>query len=194
MIRRCGTVLIVALLFMLQAFPKCLAADDGCDTWRSRWVAAFERLKQSTDSIRQLKEGSLASRIQQELSTHRNAASLARSVRAVLKERSAALKKERSTCHSLAKEENEAFSQWRRCAVRGNSRRRGFQAHALDAAAVERKRLLGSLQDLLMDEAYVQYKDYRQPTPPEYSGSGQQPWGFGQNLGYRSYPGYGGYR
>jgi hypothetical protein len=48
---------------------------------------------------------------------------------------------------------------------------------------------------LLMDDAYRQYKNYR---PPEeaaaYSGYEQQQWGMGTSMGYRQYPGQGGYR
>ncbi len=63
------------------------------------------------------------------------------------------------------------------------------QARSLDAAASERKRLLASLQDLLLDEAYVQYRNYQPPTPPSYSGYDQQPWGARSKYGLPSISG-----
>lgn len=195
MIRRLLPVLGSVLVLTLWVLPVRSFADEGCDAMRTRWMNAFERLKASAASVRQTKEASLASRIQQELSERGNGASVARGVQAVLKERSTALMRERSQCRDLAVQENETFDQWRRCAVGGNPRRGALQASGLDAANAERKKLLSSLQELLLDDAYVQYKNYQAPAPPAYSGyDQQQAWGTGRNPGYGYYQGYGGYR
>lgn len=195
MIRRVLPVLGFVLVLVMWGLSVRSFADEGCDAMRTRWMNAFERLKASAATVRQTKDASLASRIQQELSERGKAASVARSVRAVLKERSAALSRERSQCRDVAVQENEAFDRWRRCAVGGNPRRGALQASGLEAANAERKKLLGSLQDLMMDEAYAQYKSYQAPTPPAYSGyDQQQAWGAGRNQGYGNYQGYGGYR
>jgi hypothetical protein len=190
------------LLFLLVAgfwpifwlHPVCSGAEDACEEWWSRWVAASQLLNQSMESYRHIKEASLASRIEQELKDPGNAVSVAASVQAALKERSAALEQQGRKCHEKAMSENQAFEQWRRCAGRGDPRRGGLPARSLAAAASERKRLLASLQDLLLDEAYAQYKNYQPPTPPSYSGYDQQPWGVGRNTGYRAYQENGGYR
>jgi hypothetical protein len=187
-------ILATGLWLVLWAPPVWSVADDGCDAWRTRWINAFQRLRDGMDSAHQLKEGSLASRIQQEMGDRENAVSVARSVQAALKERSDALNRGRDQCRNLAMEEHQAFERWRACAVGGNMRRGAAQASGLDAAAIERKKLLASLQDLLLDEAYVQYKNYQPPTPPAYSEYDQQPWGMGRNAGYNPQPGYGGYR
>jgi hypothetical protein len=195
-IRRRLPILIAGFCLVLWAHPVRSSAEDACEALRERWVAASQRLKESMESYRRVKEASLASRIQQELSDHKNALSVARSVQIALKERSVGLDQQGRTCQEVARGENEAFEQWRRCAARGNPRRGAFAPSGLDAASGERKRLLASLQDLLLDEAYAQYRNYHPPTSPSYSGNDQQQWGAGQNqnTGYRPYQGYGGYR
>jgi hypothetical protein len=186
--------LAVLVLLDLWALPPAIHAVDGCDAWRTRWIEAFQRLKESTESIRHTKEEPLASHIQHELSGHQNTASMARSVQSVLKERSTILSSERTRCRNLAAQENQTFEQWRRCAVSGNPRRGGMHSSGIEAASIERKKLLGTLPDLLLDEAYAQYKNYQAPAAATYSGYDQQTWGMSRNSGYGNYQGYGGYR
>jgi hypothetical protein len=187
-------IMATGLGLVLWALPVWSVADDGCDAWRTQWINAFQALREGMDSARHLKDGSLASRIQQEMGDQGSGVSVARGVQAVLHERSVALNRGKDQCRNLAMEEHQAFERWRACAVGGNMRRGASQASGLDAAAIERKKLLGFLQDLLLDEAYVQYKNYQPPTPPAYSDYDQQPWGMGRNAGYSPPSAYGRYR
>ncbi len=194
MTRRLWVLLIAVFWPVFLAHPVCSAAEDACETWRVRWVAATQSLTDSMEAYRRTKVGSLASRIQQELNDRKDALSMAASVQAALKERSAVLDQQGRKCREMAMDENRAFEQWRRCTGRDDPRRRGFRTDGLGAAANERKRLLASLQDLLLDEAYAQYRNYHAPTPPSYSGYEQQPWGVGRSTGYRPYQDNRGYR
>jgi hypothetical protein len=168
--------------------------DDTCEACRSRWMAAHEFLKQSIDACRGMKEASLAARIQQRLNGP-DALSVAEGVQSALKERASALAEVTQKCRQAAAMENQAFDEWRKCSRLAGRKKAGPPDFWPDSVNAERKQIMARLQDLLMDDAYRQYKNYRPPEPVEYSGTTQQQqWGMGTSMGYQPNHGYGGYR
>lgn len=193
MIPRMWILLIGAVGTILWTGPLFSADGTGaCDAQRSRWMETHEFLKETMGACQRIKEAPLGSRIQREL-TSRQADSIAYGVQAVLKERSAALSAAMQRCREAAGMEAHAFEDWRRCARTVRPRKGEPPVASPDSVAGTRKQVLSALQDLLLDEAYVQYKNFRQPEPPAYSLYQQPGWGPGAATG-NSYRGYGNYR
>jgi len=126
-------------------------------------------LEEKAEMYAQVKEQSIATRIEEMLVKAGPRGRAARIVRGVLQERAGRMAEIRDELQDLISEEKGAFSQWRECVTRGR-RVKGFAKSHPEAAS--RKRLIAGLPDLLLDEAFLQYKGYRAPARyrEQYSG------------------------
>jgi hypothetical protein len=158
--------------------------DATCEEENAKWVAMYTALNEALDSYRVVKEESVAPIIEQKRDEFGKGAALARIVQASLAERSNRLADAEAKCLSLADSERSAFEEWRSCASGGRARRAPSAKGVVATASRDRETLLAKMRDLLLDEAYAQYKNQRDPAPSGYSQYG--PWGPGrQRIGYQ---------
>lgn len=196
MIRAALFIVIVGLGFLVGNAPVSLAqTEDACKDLHAKWSEASGRLQEKMDACRRARESSLAERIEGDLARRDSAMTIARAVQAAVKERSLVMRDITDQCREAAAVENAAFKDLRRCLGSARRSRKRPNNGTWENLLKERKQLLADLKVLLLDEAYAQYKDYRAPTPPEYSGYGP-PWGMGPQpfTGYDPYRRYRGYR
>ena len=73
----------------------------------------------------------------------------------------------------LVDDERFAFDALRRCVSVPQNRRNSTLATALATISRDRERMLKQMQDLMLDEAYVQYKGERDNSGRAYSDYGQ---------------------
>jgi hypothetical protein len=175
-----GLALFLSLgLCLLTVTPLLSDTTSGqCATEHARWLNAYESLQTGMENYRQIKYESVGPRIARDMGTQGKGASIARIVQVVLKERGERLSELSQRCLELADLERSSFKEWRRCATLGAQRRDNSSAVAVKSIIPERDRLMAELQDLLLDEAYIQYKNHRAPaapTPPSYEAN--QPTG-----------------
>ena len=170
--------------------------EAGCEPEAAGWTQAYEALEQAMESYRLLKGESLTPRIEEELKKTGQDRSIARSVQEILKERTRLLGDAKTKCLELAERERSVYDEWRRCAGSGGGRRRNADPHGPNRVARQRSELLASMQGLILDEAYVQYKNYRDPSPASYSFDrgpymgGQNSWRPQRQMGPYPYQGY----
>lgn len=182
---------VIAIVWGALVFPGSgQTSAEACESQRSAWASSYEKLAQTAELCRNLRESSLQSRLEQLKASGEGGPSIARMVRAALLERQVALNQARRQCREAADRERFAFTDWRSCLSR--SRVGGPQAGnaEIQAAVREREKLLKHVEDVLLDEAYVQYKNYRPPVAAEEEASRQQQrdTGYGQygpTFGYR---------
>lgn len=163
-----GLVLFLSIgLCLLTGTPLLSDTSSGpCATEHARWSNAYESLQTGMENYRQIKYESVSPRIARDMGTQGKAASIARIVQVVLKERGERLAELGQKCLELADLERSSFEELRRCASMGAQRRDNSSAVLFKSISRERDRLMAELQDLLLDEAYVQYKNHRAPAPP----------------------------
>ncbi len=157
-------------------------ADASCDVEAAGWTRAYESLAQGIESCRSLKQESITTRIEQELEKTGPRRSMAQCVREVLKERTRSFGDAKAMCLELAERERSAYAEWRRCAGVGGGRRGRVDPQGPDSVARQRNELLALLQDVLLDEAYVQYKNYRDPSHSSSTPSDQNQYLSGQTF------------
>ncbi len=163
-----GFALFLSLgLCLLTGTPLLSDTNSGpCATEHATWSNAYESLLTGMENYRQIKYESVSPRIAKDMGTQGRGASIARIVQVVLKERGERLAELGRRCLELADLERSSFEEWRRCATVGAQRRDNASAVAFKSILPERNRLVAELQDLLLDEAYIQYKNYRAPAAP----------------------------
>lgn len=187
MIRKTQLGMVLAIICAL--IPGYLLAQTLCETEQTRWADAFASLQRDVNEHRNAKQESITPKIQHLISGTARV-DMAGAIQYVLKDRKNRLSELEETCRRSAEVEKSAYEQWRRC---GGSGKKGASASSgPGAVAREREKLLAELQELLLDEAYVQYKN-DQSSPSSYSQERQQQdrWMGGQYQ--NSWPGYQGY-
>lgn len=179
-----GLVLCLTLgLCLSSATPLMSDTDSGpCSTERAQWSTAYESLRAGMENYYQAKNESVGPRIAKEMAAHERGASIAGIVQAVLEERGGRLAELGRRCLELADSERSSFDVWHRCATAGVQKRDSAAAITLKNIFRERDRLIAELRDLLLDEAYIQYKNHRAPAAPASpSYEANQP----SRIGYR---------
>lgn len=163
-----GLVLFLSLgLCLVTGTPLLSDTTSGpCATEHTRWSNAHESLQTGMENYRQTKYESVTPRIARDMETQGRGASMARIVQVVLKERGERLAELGQKCLELVDLERSAFEDWRRCATVGAQRRDNSSAVVFKNIFRERNLLMAELQDLLLDEAYIQYKNHRAPAAP----------------------------
>jgi hypothetical protein len=163
-----GLVLFLSLgLCLVAGTPLRSETPPGpCATEHAKWANAQESLQASMENYRQVKYESVSPRITRDMETQGRGASIARIVRVALKEREERLAELGQKCLELADSERSSLEEWRRCATVGAQRRDNSSAVVFKSIYRERDQLMAELQDLLLDEAYIQYKNHRAPAAP----------------------------
>ena len=174
-------ILIAVICTISCVSVSASTADASCNVEAAGWTQAYEALARGIESCRSLKQESITPRIEQELEKEPRRP-VAKSVQEVLKERSRSLEQAKKMCLELAERERSAYSEWRRCAGAGAGRRGRHDLQGPDGVTRQRNELLVLLQDVLLDEAYVQYKNYRDPSRGSQSPSDQNPYLSGQTF------------
>jgi hypothetical protein len=153
--------------------PTSEAAEELCAQAHTKWSNYSSELRDALEQFRQIKDESMGPEITESLSQKTKTVPMARIVQSALKRRSDRLAEAGARCKELANREKFAFDDLRRC-VSGRSPRKGntFLA-ALSAISKEREVLLKQFQELMLDEAYVQYKGEREYPTDAYAGRGQ---------------------
>jgi hypothetical protein len=193
-IRWLQLAIVAGFLLALASSPLyCHDGQDGCAELQEQWGAALQTLKERMEELRRFKSAPLEPAIQREQANQGNALSIAGSVRAALEERAALTDAATRQCRDAADQERIAFEELRTCLPSGRQRRSNTNASWQNGDLDERKLVLAALQELLLDEAYLQYKNYRAPSPPTYSDYGPQ-WGPGPGSAYDPYRANRGYR
>ncbi|MBI4962314.1 MAG: hypothetical protein HY913_03480 [Desulfomonile tiedjei] len=165
--------LVIALgMAWCIAPPKAEALEEPCETEHERWSVSSANLRAALEQYGQIKEQSMASEITESLG-RQNTGSMARIVQSALKQRSEILAAAEAKCLKLANDEKYAFEALRRCVSTPQQRRNSSLAATLATISRDRERLLKHLQDLLLDEAYVQYKGERENSARANSDYGQ---------------------
>jgi len=189
-------ILILSIsLSVWISFVGSEQTEASCEAETSAWAQAYEALEQALESYRLLRGESVTPRIESELEKTEPGRSIARNVQEILKERSRLLGEAKTKCLELAQAERSVYDEWRRCAEGAGGRRRHADPLGPNNVARQHSDILASMQDLLLDEAYVQYKNYRDPSPASYSDQtpymgGQNSWGPRQSTGASPYQGY----
>ena len=163
-----GLVLFLSLgLCLVTGTPLLSETTSGpCAKEHARWANAHESLQAGMENYRHFKYESVSPQIARDMGTQGKGKSLARIVQVVLKEREERLAELGRKCLELADLERSSLEEWRRCATGGAQRRDNSSAVAFKTISRERDRLMSELQDLLLDEAYVQYKNHHAPAAP----------------------------
>lgn len=152
-----------------------------CEAERGQWLNAVALLRTGMEAYRSARDESVGPRIEQDVAAGKGTVPVARTVRAVLQERRRKMAETEDICLRQTERERFAFEQWHRCSARG-ARRGGPAAGELREASADRDRLRKDLSDLLLDEAYAQYKNARPQTESYAESEQQRP----MNAGYQS--------
>jgi hypothetical protein len=170
----------------------CFGADDladsQCGFQYAQWRNAFENLNRSAEELQNAKREAVADKITTQLQEQGKGVPIARAVQEVLKQRNLNVQSAAEVCQKNAEIERDFFEQLRRCAA--DTRGRG--QNGLAGIQKNRSVLLAQIPDLLLDEAYSQYK--REQPNPQYTGRNDPNGTFTRNTGYGGYNQYYGYR
>lgn len=209
---RLSLILLITLVLglALYAAPTCAStSDEVCGARHERWVNLSTSLKDALDHYMQIKEESVGPEIIESLSGGNQSLSMARIVQSILGERRERLAAAEAKCRELGDNEKFAFDDLKRCVSAPAQKRNNTISAAVAAISRDRERLLKEMRELLLDEAYVQYRGEREPSGMGYSDyrsdqvprmSGQQQWSpdsrsdrrWSENYGSPQTP-YGGY-
>lgn len=162
-----ATAFVLGALLAFAA-PCSLAESSGlCDAYLAEWVRVREELVERMDGYARIRDESVTPMIDQEMARAGARASMARVVQSALQERNRRMAESRRKIEEFLGQERDAFERWRLCTTDG--RRRSGGTDRTNPEIRDRERVLARLNDLLLDEAYVQYKDHRERVPTDGS-------------------------
>jgi hypothetical protein len=157
-----GIKICLAVLLSCAAAPaRSYDFPAECGGPATRWLEAYHRLHDAVEELRKAKKDPVGPKIEERLAKKSPRVSTAVIVRMVLDARKARIAQSREMITKLRGEEQERFKRLRRC---GTIRRRFRALSKTVPELAERKRLKSRLSELLLDEAYVQYKNFRAPS------------------------------
>ncbi len=162
MIRNRALAACLLLTVSLAAgLPAEAESPDPCKDLGDAWAALFNPLVEQSRIYSQVKEEPVTSRIRRRLKEQPPHMSIAQAVYSVLADREERLKAMKREIEDLVSQERQAFRAWKRCMSR--TRRNDPPTADKEALLTSRADLQKGLDDLLLDEAFVQYKDYHAP-------------------------------
>ncbi|MEW6136722.1 MAG: hypothetical protein AB1733_00710 [Thermodesulfobacteriota bacterium] len=166
-----GRVILAAAVVVLFGPGIETEAQDGtCDSLREQWAAALSSLQAGIENLRRQKEDSVAPSIYRELASGSPPVSIAKAVQSALLERKRRVDAAEREVRALADAEERAFRSWSSCHASSGLRKAVSGSVDPRVVAGQRQQLLVRLDDLLLDEAYLQYRGTRPRRPQEYSG------------------------
>jgi hypothetical protein len=152
-----------------------------CASKFSDWMTSYENLKTTIDSLTEVKRNSVEPLIKQALESKKPGITISQVVQYIVSTRNQTLSKMTSQCLRLAEVEKYAFEQLKRC--RGAESKK--EDPSLSNLFRERLSKLSELQELILDEAYVQYRRESPNPPAAYSrydsGRVQNPYAYQNN-------------
>ena len=196
MTRLLGIKICLVLVLLCAGAPAvCFDSSEECAGRRAEWLEAYHRLRDAVEAFQKTKEDPVGTRIEEKLAKRSHGVSTAMIVRRVLDARETRMAEAREKATKLLGVEEERFHKWRTC--RSGNRRSRFSSRN-EPTVTERKRLKSRLSDLFLDEAYVQYKDYRGPSSSSYSYRSRRwpqwgPYGYDSRGFYTQGRGYRGF-
>ena len=183
MTRAWGIEICLVLLLVCAAVPaRCYDFPEECGGPATQWLEAYHRLRDAVEELRKAKKDPVGPKIEEKLAKKSFKVSTAVIVRRVLDARKARIAQARDEITKLLGAEQERFNGLRKC---GPVRRRFRALSKTVPELAERKRLKSRLSELLLDEAYVQYKNFRAPSSSSsYSSRSRRtlqwgPYGYG---------------
>lgn len=190
----------VALVMILAGVPGWAENQEGdCSENWSRWRQAFAMLKENAAGVHSTKQESITPEIERALQEKGGRLPMARIVQSVLEDQRQKIGSATEKLREASNIEEAAFSALRDCLGRREFRK----ASKSDPDLIERKKVEGSLRNLLLDEAYAQYSTDRGRATTSRSDSrsyggpyGPSPFGYNPGGYYRGGrpPGYPQYR
>jgi hypothetical protein len=172
---------MIAVWTSVQFASQATAQSVGkCAGEFAEWQSALEKLNSNMTALAERKSDPIESKIEQALKDRKPEQSTAVIVQAIVRDRNAAVSEAGNECARLAQIEQMVFERWKRC--------RNFETGARtplgqDAAIVrDRSARLSRLEDLLLDDAFLQYKK-EAPNPTSYSGNSTG----GRGMSYNPY-------
>lgn len=153
------------ILFCLLIFGGGNACAQGqqsaCEQPYSDWSKAFEKLLSVMDQLSTVKSESIEHKIRIALESGAKA-TIAQVIQQVTRERNRAIADLSSQCYELSDRERYAFDQFKKCRA---AETRNKEDQYMAGLNKNRYQTWTQLQELLLDEAYVQYKK-ESPNPP----------------------------
>lgn len=192
--------LFLSLSLCLNAGAQATQSGQPCAHEHAQWTDSYEVLEKAVSELRDAKHESVGPRITQALAGDTKG-SVAQRIQVILKERERRIAEASRKAVDAAGQERSAFDQLRRCGASDSPRRSGASTAAVNEASRSRNAIVADLQELLMEEAYVQYKRESPVPASTYSGYGPDrqsaqyhtpQYNPGGRTGYGAYPpGYG---
>ncbi len=133
---------------------------DGCAENWTLWREAFSTLKQHAAELRSIRAEAISSEIERAVEDKKGTLSMARVVQAVLSQWRKKIRAAAEKLNQASDHESAALSDLRKCM----GRRDFDKAGRSDPDLIERKKLVGSLPKLLLEEAYSQYNRHSSQT------------------------------
>ena len=167
-----GVLLAVVLSVVLtwsNSHPSS-DAEDKCSAVRERWGRALTALEDRSNAYDQAKAQSLEPEIRAGMTKMKGSTTVARIVRDALTDHERKLAESRTELIEVAKQEERCFAEWRACVSRMARRNRKADLVALATAGKQRKKMYRQIDLLLLDPAYIQYKNSRPRRVPDNSG------------------------
>ncbi|MFH0824525.1 MAG: hypothetical protein V2B18_17360 [Pseudomonadota bacterium] len=179
-VARCLPAAFLAVLAFSSYCGATGLSTGECPEASSEWDRAYGSLEQAVEELRRAKQRPITEEINRRISEASGKVPIAKLVESVLQERRQGMMNAEDKVRRLMEREKEVFTGWRRC--EGPTGPRARQSDRIRRAAEARERLTAQLPDLMLDEAFVQYKNYSDPVP-----SDAQPYqtstGYGRNGG-----------
>jgi hypothetical protein len=156
------------------------ASENACASAHERWGEAFRVLSGSVQQLKAAKEATLPFDAEKASAQSQEGESIARAVQTAMKERGERVAQAHRQCVDAAEAERSWFDRLRGCSGGRNAGRATPDQVPLQSVTAERSRLYAFLQELLVVEAYEQYKSVkphellitRQPGTRESPGNG----------------------
>jgi hypothetical protein len=167
---------------VLSVGPGFSASFDQtpCSPEYSQWMAAFQSLRENMDFLRQAKDDSITPKIENQMNSGDRQMTVAEKIQAVLAERTRTIAEFQARSMESLQRENQAFEKFRRCGP-FDTKRSSHSNFEFNELSRERNRLLSGLRDLLLDEAYVQYK--KDNPEPSTARTGNHSGAYSENMG-----------
>jgi hypothetical protein len=179
-VARCLPAAFLAVLAFSSYCGATGLSTGGCLEASNEWDQVHRSLQQAVEELRRAKQSAITEEINRKINEAAGNTPIAKLVESVLQDRRQGIAAAEDRVRRLVDREKDVFAGWRRC--EGPTGARARQSDRIRPAAEARERLAAQLPDLLLDEAFVQYKNYSDPVP-----SDAQPYqtstGYGRNGG-----------
>ncbi len=151
------TCICLALALIVWPYHVWAENDHVCSVAQEEWAPAFAKVKEKVQTLADFKAKSVAPQIESRLGQNKSGVSVAAVVRQVLAERNQELERIKAECEAVTATEREAYEKLRACRT-ADRKSRSEKAFKRDPIIKERLAKVAELDELLVNEAYAQYK------------------------------------